>query len=151
MSTKTTGIEQTILHSDPKRPGNCLAACVATFLGIELKQVPHFVEFGAHWNGDDDRAAWWAMLCGFMAGRGLWVTELDSLDQVTPGEVAFVSGPSPRGAFHHQVLYRDGQLWHDPHPSSIGLLSISAIEVWRSLPEPGFDHTPSQRSPEQDQ
>lgn len=35
MSTVT----QTILHSDPSRPGNCFAACVATALNLPLDEV----------------------------------------------------------------------------------------------------------------
>lgn len=136
-------VTQTILHHDPARSGNCLAACVATFLGLSLKQVPHFIEFGQAWGGKEDRAAWWAMLCGFMAGHGLWLTKLDSLDDAEPGEVVFVAGKSPRGVMH-QVLYRDGVVWHDPHPSRAGLVDVQAIEAWRPLPAAGFDHRPSE-------
>lgn len=138
-----TGVTQTILASDPKRQGNCVAACVATFLGIELEQVPHFIEFGAGWNGKEDRVAWFAMLCGFMAARGLWITELDSLSDAAAGEVVFVAGPSCRGVTH-QVLYRDGDLWHDPHPSRAGVLEARHVEAWRPLPAAGFDHTPTE-------
>lgn len=136
------GVTQTILASDPKRKGNCLAACVATFLGVELQQVPHFIEFGIAWNGEDDRAAWIAMLCGFMAGHGRWLVELDSLAEADGDEVVFVAGPSPRGVMH-QVLYRDGVLWHDPHPSRDGVLEVRHVEAWRPLPALGFDHAPT--------
>jgi hypothetical protein len=40
-----TRVDQTILASDPKREGNCLSACVATFLGRPLEEVPHFAEY----------------------------------------------------------------------------------------------------------
>ncbi|MFE6645683.1 hypothetical protein ACFVJS_03910 [Nocardioides sp. NPDC057772] len=30
-------VDQTIFVTDPKRKGNCVAACIATLLGIELE------------------------------------------------------------------------------------------------------------------
>lgn len=137
-----TPVTQTILHGSGPRPGNCFAACVATFLDLPIEQVPHIVELGIHLNGEDDKMAWWALTLGFMAGHGYWPTRLDSLADAEPGEVVFVGGPSPRGV-EHAVLYRDGELWHDPHPSRAGLLSIDEDDliVWRTLPAAGFDHT----------
>jgi hypothetical protein len=35
----------------------------------------------------------------------------------------FAIGPSPRGVMH-QVIYKDGKLFHDPHPSGGGILSV---------------------------
>lgn len=88
-------VDQTILADDPARQGNCLAACVATFLGIPLHQVPHFAEYpaGEFCEGD----AWWHLLIGFMAGHGLAAVELDDPSDADPDEIVFVCGPSPRG------------------------------------------------------
>ncbi len=57
-------VDQTILASDPKRLGNCLSACVATFLDLPLDEVPHFVELGSDLAGDetDPHAWWWTLL-----------------------------------------------------------------------------------------
>ena len=41
------------------------------------------------------------------------------------------SGPSARGC-KHMVVYRDGQLLHDPHPSNDGILSVD--QVWLLVP-----------------
>ncbi|MGN8718357.1 hypothetical protein ACTNEU_09100 [Ellagibacter isourolithinifaciens] len=49
---------------------------------------------------------------------------------------------------HHQVLYRDGQLWHDPHPSRDGLLAVEEAFVLRPPPAAGHDHDPT---PQEDQ
>lgn len=42
-----------------------------------------------------------------------------------PGQRLFVSGPSPRGegddGLWHVVLYRNGEMVHDPHPQATGL------------------------------
>jgi len=132
-------ITQTILATDPKREGNCLPACVATALDIPLEKVPHFIEFGIQINGEGDRIAWWSIFLGFMAGHGLWPVHLETPEQAETGEVVFVMGMSPRGVCH-QVLYRDGQLWHDPHPSKDGVTDVREVIVWRPAEH---DHQPT--------
>ena len=149
-------VDQTIFADDPKRKGNCVAACVATYLGIPLARVPHFIEDGIAW-GDavdaDDLSAgsfpggsvsqgnhWWAEWMGFMHGYGLYPCRLESVADALPEEVVFVSGPGSRGV-GHQVLYRDGVLWHDPHPSRDGLLEITEVLAFRH--HTGFDHSPA--------
>lgn len=142
-------IDQTILASDPKRKGNCVSACVATVLGVPLAEVPHFVEFGiAYGDAEVDQVsngnAWWAMMLGYFAGKGYWITELDALADAEQGETLLVAGMSPRGVLH-QVLYRDGHLWHDPHPSRDGVLDVREVLAVRPLDH--FDHAPSEVAP----
>lgn len=134
-------VDQTILASDPKRQGNCVSACVATYLGVELASVPHFIEQDpeATVDGSAGGIGWWWLLVGFMAGHGLWPVELDRVEDGEPGELLFVAGPSIRGVLH-QVLYRDGVLWHDPHPSKAGLLSVVEVLAWRPHTH---DHNPT--------
>lgn len=140
-------VDQTIFVNDPKRKGNCVAACVATFLGCSLDEVPHFIEFGIAYGDSEDVKDvsagnnWWAMLLGFMAARGYWPVELESITHGEVGETLFVAGKSPRGVTH-QVLYRHGRLWHDPHPSRDGVLDVAEVLAFRSLP--GFDHAPTE-------
>lgn len=140
-------VDQTIFATDPDRKGNCVAACVATLLGIPLDRVPHFIEFGIAY-GDSDNVQevsaghhWWAMMLGFLAGHGLWVVELDKVTDAEVGEPVLVAGMSPRGVVH-QVIYRSGRLWHDPHPSRAGVLDVREVLAVRPLP--GFDHTATQ-------
>lgn len=134
-----TKVSQTIVADDPKRQGNCLSACVATAVGLSLDEVPHFIEFGIRINGEDDTVSWWSMLLGFMAARGLWPLELDDPSDADPGEITFVMGMSPRGVCH-QVIYRDGSLWHDPHPSGDGVIDVREVIVWRPA---RHDHAPT--------
>ena len=143
-------VDQTILADDPKRKGNCVAACVATILGLPLAQVPHFIEFGIAYGDSEDVKEvshgnnWWAMMLGFLAGRGLWVVELDTVTDADPDEFVLVAGMSPRGVVH-QVVYREGRLWHDPHPSRAGVLDVREVLAVRTLP--GFDHEPTSVTP----
>ena len=142
------GVTQTILASDPKRKGNCVAAAVATVLGVPLTEVPHFIEFGiAYGDSDDMHAAsqgnhWWAMLLGYLAGKGYWVTELGKVTDAERGELVLVAGMAARGVMH-QVVYRDGVLWHDPHPSREGLTDVREVLAVRPLTA-GFDHAPTE-------
>ena len=131
-------VTQTIRTDNSDRPGNCLAAAVATWLELELEDVPHFLEHGMTFGDSLDPSQpsethyWWALLVGFMAGHGYWATELGTIDDADPGEVLFVMGMSPRGVCH-QVLYRDGELWHDPHPSRDGVLDVREVIAWRRV------------------
>ncbi len=133
---RAAAVDQTILAADPVRQGNCLAACVATYLGITLEEVPHFGEY----DPEGEPGAWWHLLVGFMAAHGLWPVKLDDPSEALPGEAVFVVGPGPRGVMH-QVIYRDGVLWHDPHPSRAGLLGVAEVIAWRSA---RHDHTPTE-------
>lgn len=140
-------IDQTILAGDPKRPGNCVAACVATLVGVPLDQVPHFIEFGIVYGDSEDVGAvstgnnWWAMLLGYLAAKGYWPVELEALTDAETDEFLLVAGMSPRGLLH-QVIYRGDRLWHDPHPSRDGVLDVREVLAVRPLP--GFDHAPTQ-------
>lgn len=137
-------VTQTLLHGQSDRPGNCLAACVATFLQRPLEEVPHFIEQGMELGDSEDSGPmWWVMLIGYMAGHGYWPVELDSIDDAEPGEAVFVMGMSPRDVMH-QVIYRDGRLWHDPHPSRAGILDIREVLAWRPV---RHDHTTPAETP----
>lgn len=143
-------VDQTILASDPVRKGNCVSACVATVLGVPLDQVPHFVEYGlALGDEPEDRVsngnAWWAMMLGYFYGAGYELVELDSAEAAERTEYLLVAGMSPRGVLH-QVVYRDGTLWHDPHPSRDGVLDVQEVLAVRPLS--GFDHAPSVGEPQ---
>lgn len=138
-------VDQTIFVGDPRRKGNCVAACIATIVRRPLELVPHVIEFGIAYGDNDDvgvhngGAHWWAMTLGYLAGCGLWVEEI-ALEDAEPGEVLLVAGMSPRGVMH-QVIYRGRQLWHDPHPSRAGLLDVREVLAVRSLTH--FDHAPT--------
>lgn len=138
----STKVDQTILAGDPRRVGNCFAACVASYLGVPLAVVPNFVELGER--GEDGYAlGWWWAAVGFMAAHGLGPVDLEDVDQGAPDEILFVAGPSLRGV-QHQVLYLDGELWHDPHPSREGLLGVTEVIAWRPQLN---DHQPTPMCP----
>lgn len=114
--------------------GNCQSACIAMILGIPLSMVPNFHEaageqddnYGLRWNTAVDS---WLASKGF--GR-MCVQAPEDWRERYRGFVA-VAGKSPRGDFDHVCVYRDGLLWHDPHPDRAGLLTESAVEVYYAL------------------
>lgn len=119
-------VTQTMFY-DPTQPadkqrGNCLQAVVASLLELSLDEVPHFVQDDVNSGG---KVNWWNSMLEFLLSHG-WLLHGATLD-THPGEHLMVSGPSPRGnGIHHVVIYKDGQMVHDPHPDRTGLVSIGA-------------------------
>lgn len=110
-------------ESNPRK-GNCVQAALASLLGLRLTEVPNFVfEHGGQWFGAF--RAW-------LDSRGFDVMRVDP--RCTFTGYYLVVGESPRGTIH-MVVYRDGVLHHDPHPSDGGLRAGSIREVYVLLPQ----------------
>lgn len=107
-------VKQDIFVNDPQgRPGNCLQACIASILELKLEEVPHFVTLP-----DDE---WFAFLCNWLYDQGYEVEDFDSVWETD--DFMLVVGPSPRSV-SHAVVYKNGELVHDPHPSDVGILEV---------------------------
>lgn len=121
---------QTIFSSrDGSTKGNCLVACVASVLDLpSLDGIPHFI---------DAERAWFSVLHRFLVqhdcemhgsfyfSQGDW-NELLNRSHGIDG-FFITCGRSPRGEWvtgGHAVIYRNGELAHDPHPSGDGILTI---------------------------
>lgn len=127
-------ITQTILSDQiPGVPGNCLQAAVASLLDLDLDDIPHFITH-------DD---WLQYLVDWGRWRGYLVVARP------PATVAagIAYGPSPRGV-QHAVVWLDGAIAWDPHPSRDGLLSVNGVMSWESPTEETDDrHTAPPRTP----
>jgi hypothetical protein len=111
-------ITQTIFVNDPEgRYGNCLQAVIASVVEKPLEEVPHFAEMA------DD--VWFDATCKFLNNHGFDVhdCEQEEIPHVKDNYV-LVIGKSPREV-SHIVIYQNGQMVHDPHPSQAGLLTIT--------------------------
>lgn len=107
------------LPSEEQR-GNCLQAVIASLLDLPLDEVPHFVKEHVDSGG---QLHWWDQMWKWLAARG-WAIHAAGLDTHRT-ENLMASGPSPRGnGIHHVVIYRDGEMVHDPHPDRSGILSV---------------------------
>ncbi len=112
-----------------QRPGDCLRACVASLLELNLHDVPHFIE--------EHDVRWFEGIQEFLAKEtsGIWticctevawpsVVGTPDPENVPPLQrYVIASGPSPRGPWLHSVLVDafTGELAHDPHPSRQGV------------------------------
>jgi hypothetical protein len=104
--------------------GNCLQACVASIHELPIEAVPHFVQFE---NFGEALRLW-------LDGRGFALVERATLKHPDiapwqPGVPILAFGKSPRGGWAHSVVWQDGDLLHDPHPSHDGL-DGEPYELW---------------------
>jgi hypothetical protein len=106
--------------------GNCFSTCVACMFGIPTHEVPNFC-------ADNSPDYWWDAFREWLLPRGFtpivlrtngkdgWVEEFKDVTMIA-------GGPGPRGG-EHAVLWRNGALLHDPHPSGDGLVSIDDVTM----------------------
>jgi len=113
-------VDQTKLHSKTVN-GNCLAASLASILEMSLSEIPEFEE------GQDD-GNWWPRLLSWLESIGFTLLHWNE-EVVLPGYY-MVMGTSPRDkSINHQVIYKHGELSHDPHPSKEGIIKIKEVMV----------------------
>lgn len=104
--------------------GNCLAACLCSILELGIKDVPNFCKKGKGWFRDCNN---------FLrkSNLGLLAIDYNTINR-TQSDYDYhyiVQGKSSRG-FYHAVVYRNGEMVHDPHPSDAGLLSFNDAIVF---------------------
>ena len=90
--------------------GNCLEACAATIMDVDLSVVA--------WLG---RRGWWGKLQRLCRLHG-W--QIDYFDGEPRSGIGIASGPTERGLLPHSVVWQDGQMVFDPHPLGAGLLRV---------------------------
>lgn len=112
-------------HPTPDSRGNCQQAAMASLLGLQLDDVPDFFADGEH--------QFWPSVWRYTKSLDLTYRETRDLNQYYDFyHLAY--GDSSRGC-KHAVVYLDGKLVWDPHPSREGLLSVDeyALILPRSL------------------
>lgn len=124
--------------------GNCTEACVASILEIPLSKVPDIQLLA------EERDVWWGQaLIDLFRDRG-WGLVLCNVHgwprqeraRLAPQGHVIAGGPSPRARPDeedhpgHSVVYKDGELAHDPHPSREGLAG-PPTEFWIPVPPQG--------------
>lgn len=146
-------VDQTMIASPEGGQGNCLEACIASLFEIDVDQVDPM---------RSGNGKWWDEMCTFLNKYGYdcegcrhrpdgdseALLEISKQYEGVNGYV-IMCGDSPRGDWvkgGHSVIYKDGVMVHDPHPSKSGLanekyfLLIQKVrdEVAQtpSLPEP---------------
>ncbi len=137
--------KQTVLYvkGDKKQRGNCLQTAYACALDLELSEVPAFQLL--YWNEDEVAnmqsvfknkevdvkaiegiaSMLWADVEEFwLASKGYKTEWFYPQDNNGPkDEILLAIGTSPRDPENttHICFYKNGELYHDPHPSNDGL------------------------------
>jgi hypothetical protein len=120
-----TPVDQTRFYVEGESAGNCMQAVLASILDLPLEAIPDFTE---------DVDQFWDSVNNFLAGMGLRISPVE--EPLIPRDVYYlVAGMSSRGVMH-QVIYRNGELAHDPHPSREGLLEKTDVEMLVPLDSP---------------
>lgn len=123
---------QTKLHNPEKGiRGNCMMTSYACYFNLDVNQVPNIEDlFDCQPEG-----FWFEVL-------ELWLREYhhkeERYHEQDPylngySDYYFASGPSPRGVFH-RVIYKEGKLFHDPHPSGAGILEVRNYITLEDIP-----------------
>lgn len=97
---------------DPENPdvayGNCLQACVASLFELEIDEVPRF-----------EGSKQFFDLTRWLRTRNVGVSWMQEIRYFMAPYIR--SGKSPRGNWHHAVIYDMNNLLHDPHPDGTGI------------------------------
>lgn len=118
-------VDQTKFYDKEKgEHGNCQQAALASLLELDLADVPNFMLDD---DGNVDTSKFWQRFFKFCRSRGYEPYERHRVH----GEPTFAGyylayGTSPRGV-EHAVVYHNGKLAHDPHPSRVGIAAVTTI------------------------
>lgn len=105
--------------------GNCMSACLASIFEVPLGEVPNFFTVGGT---EPDK--WWKTCRDWLRTKGFGVMSLavDSNILSMYEGIFIVSGKSNRG-FEHAVVFKDGKIIHDPHPSLDGIDEVVSVDM----------------------
>lgn len=105
------------------KEGNCLEACIASLLEIDINSIPCYKE--KNWN---------VLLNEWLIkNHNCYLLPLDakecliSFRKIMKNTIYIASGNSPRNMFH-AVLYKNNKMIFDPHPSNEGIEKIECID-----------------------
>lgn len=117
-------VNQTYLTSeDGSTRGNCMSACLASMLELDINKVPHFAAMHEDEWSDAFHQFLYENGCRFM---GTIFTEEEVKDYKGIDGYVMVAGKSPRtfAKNGHAVIYKDGKFFFDPHPSKEGIVEF---------------------------
>lgn len=101
--------------------GNCWATVIACLLETKIEYVPNIEELF-------DCCDYFDILQKWLHTKGFEYVASTKEECESIDDFYMVSGKSPRGSFNHIVIYKNGQLVHDPHPSGDGILTEDYFE-----------------------
>ena len=107
-------------------PQGCWVACIATLTGLPHDDLIALMPRQEDGRLDESRHADYHNAVNSYLRARKW--RLLYMWTDVPKGFAMAYGPSARGT-QHSVIVLDGELWHDPHPSRAGLLSVEQYEI----------------------
>jgi hypothetical protein len=145
--------KQIHLHKGDKEiAGSCYPTVIACLLDKEIKDVPNFnilywtkqekkniqicleKRYGSKEDENYENKVsdyldwlWFNVLEAYLYGQGLreqYIEDIDTWLINNKGKYYMATGISPRNVLHI-VIYKDGKLEHDPHPSNAGLIKVN--------------------------
>lgn len=101
--------------------GNCYATVLACIM--QESSPEDVLQIQAHFKNKE----WRSILEDYLEGKGWELTRLDG--HLDNDSVYFVWGESPRNENNnHVVIYKNGEMVHDPHPDNTGIKSTLLFE-----------------------
>lgn len=115
-------LDQTRLHTgeEPTQRGNCYPAVIASVMGLDSAEDA--IQIQEYYDSD----MWHYILWEWLQHQGWELTTING--HLFDGSYYLASGMTIRGT-RHVCIYRNGYLWHDPHPSRTGLLFSDHFET----------------------
>jgi hypothetical protein len=99
-------------------------------LGLQISEVPNFCE--APGFDEDPGVAFMKAAHEWLALRGWGHITMDAPGMLFQRHYSkgfvLAAGMTSRG-FLHSVVYKDGELWHDPHPSHEGIEAVLEVDL----------------------
>lgn len=106
--------------------GNCQSACLSMLIGVPLAEIPNFAAIAKgdgnvffHRQNDWLNARGWGLLT---------IVRHQALPWPPKHGWYIAGGASPRGN-RHAVVFKDGALWHDPHPEHAGIGDVEDVDI----------------------
>ncbi len=103
--------KQTLLG---EKKGNCFTACISSITEIPIEVIPHFCAC--------KNRNWWDYFIEWTQSKNLFAAMImpECIEGLPKGLVLIATGKTMRGIMH-SVLWKDGKVIFDPHPSNEGI------------------------------
>ena len=114
-----TKLKQTRLKTETQR-GNCLPTVIACLLGYDNPES--VIQIQEYYDSDD----WLDIMYDWLYKKGFereWIN-----GHLYNDELYMVSGNTVRNILH-VCIYKNGKLYHDPHPANTGLITETTFSI----------------------
>lgn len=127
-------VDQTILSTeDGTIHGNCFRACIASILHIDIDDIPKFESMAS--------GEWHIPFFNFLNANGYEFMGTGKPKGIYDGYIIAFGDSHRKYVTHgHSVIYKDGKMVHDPHPSRSGLKKLKGFYMIEKIkPTIGID------------